>query len=157
MKLNLKLKNFIDLNDFEKNLILQYRNKKQIAKFMKNSHIDFNEHLNFLSNLKNDLTKKYFLVYDDNEAIGVIDFTHITPQTCDFGLYGIKKNVGDILMNEVKTYAFNVLKVQILKAYVFKNNTKALNLYTKHNFYIYDENSEFYFIKLDNPNWNIIS
>lgn len=157
MKLSLKLKNFTDLDDFEKKFILQHRNKEQIAKFMKNSYIDFDEHLKFLSNLKNDSTKKYFLVYESNEAVGVIDFTNITSQTCDFGLYAIKKGVGDILINEIKKYAFNILKVQILKAYVFKDNTKALNLYIKHNFYIYDENDDFYFVKLNNSNRNIIS
>ncbi|EGK8009161.1 UDP-4-amino-4,6-dideoxy-N-acetyl-beta-L-altrosamine N-acetyltransferase [Campylobacter lari] len=35
-------------------------------------------------------------------------------------------------MQEVKNYAFNVLKVQTLNACVFKENTKALNLYLKH-------------------------
>ncbi|TXE89773.1 UDP-4-amino-4,6-dideoxy-N-acetyl-beta-L-altrosamine N-acetyltransferase [Campylobacter volucris] len=144
------LKNFTNLNDFEKEFILQHRNNPNIAKFMKNPYISHEEHLNFIQNLKNDYTKRYFLVYENDQAIGVIDFINITINSCEFGLYGIKKGVGNLLMEEIKNYAFNVLKVKILKACVFKKNTKALNLYLKHDFTIYNENDKFLFVSLNN-------
>lgn len=126
------LKDFIHLNQEEIKLVLKWRNDESIAKFMKTQNITLKEHLSFLSSLKTDTTKKYFLVYDSKQAIGVIDFINITKLSCEFGLYGIKKGVGELLMREVKNYAFNVLKVQTLNACVFKENTKALNLYLKH-------------------------
>lgn len=126
------LKDFIHLTQEEIKLVLKWRNDKSIAKFMKTQNISLEEHLNFLSSLKTNETKKYFLVYDDENVIGVIDFINITKLSCEFGLYGIKKGVGELLMQEVKNYAFNVLKVQTLNACVFKENTKALNLYLKH-------------------------
>ncbi|EAJ6143220.1 UDP-4-amino-4,6-dideoxy-N-acetyl-beta-L-altrosamine N-acetyltransferase [Campylobacter lari] len=126
------LKDFIHLNQEEIKLVLKWRNDESIAKFMKTQNITLKEHLSFLSSLKTDTTKKYFLVYDSKQAIGVIDFVNITNHSCEFGLYGIKKGVGELLMQEVKNYAFNVLKVQTLNACVFKENTKALNLYLKH-------------------------
>lgn len=147
MKLNLMLKNFIDLNEFEKEFVLKYRNDKNINKFMKNKNITHEEHLNFLSDLKTNINKKYFLVYENEQIIGVIDFVNIALNSCEFGLYGIKKGVGNLLMEEIKNYAFNVLKVQNLNACVFKENTKALNLYLKHGFNIINENDEFYFVK----------
>ncbi|ELZ2501955.1 UDP-4-amino-4,6-dideoxy-N-acetyl-beta-L-altrosamine N-acetyltransferase, partial [Campylobacter lari] len=90
------LKNFIDLNEFEKEFVLKYRNDKNINKFMKNKNITHEEHLNFIQNLKNDCTKRYFLVCKSDQAIGVIDFINITINSCEFGLYGIKKGVGNL-------------------------------------------------------------
>lgn len=147
MKLNLMLKNFTDLNDFEKEFILRHRNDPSIAKFMKTNYISYEEHLNFIQNLKNDCTKRYFLVYKNDQAIGVIDFINITINSCEFGLYGIKKGVGNLLMEEIKNYAFNVLKVKILKACVFKENTKALNLYLKHSPVIIKKSKKMYYLE----------
>ena len=149
MKLNLKLKNFINLNETEKEFVLKWRNDEKIAKFMKNTNIELDEHLNFIDKLKQDDGKKYFLVFKDDEPIGVIDFINIDKNSCEFGLYSIKKGVGDLLMQEIKKYAFEILKVKNLKACVFKINQKALNLYLKHDFKIIDENDEFYFVNLD--------
>ncbi|AJC86772.1 UDP-4-amino-4,6-dideoxy-N-acetyl-beta-L-altrosamine N-acetyltransferase [Campylobacter sp. RM16704] len=143
------LKDFIYLSQDEIKLIFKWRNNENIAKFMKTQNINLKEHLNFLSTLKTDDTKKYFLVYNDKDTIGVIDFINITETSCEFGLYGIKKGVGDLLMEEIKNYAFNILKVQVLNACVFKENTKALNLYLKHDFTIYSENDKFFFVCLN--------
>ncbi|EAK9939970.1 UDP-4-amino-4,6-dideoxy-N-acetyl-beta-L-altrosamine N-acetyltransferase [Campylobacter lari] len=150
------LKDFIHLNQEEIKLVLKWRNDESIAKFMKTQNITLKEHLSFLSSLKTDITKKYFLVYDSKQVIGVIDFINITNNSCEFGLYGIKKGVGNLLMEEIKNYAFNILKVKILKACVFKENTKALNLYLKHGFKIIKEDNNFYFVNLNNPHRNII-
>lgn len=150
------LKDFIHLNQEEIELVLKWRNNKNIAKFMKTQNITLKEHLSFLSSLKTNTTKKYFLVYDDENIIGVIDFINITNHSCEFGLYGIKKGVGELLMQEVKNYAFNVLKVQTLNACVFKENIKALNLYLKHGFEVIKEDNNFYFLNLNNPYRDII-
>ncbi|EAJ1255123.1 UDP-4-amino-4,6-dideoxy-N-acetyl-beta-L-altrosamine N-acetyltransferase [Campylobacter lari] len=150
------LKDFIYLSQNEIELVLKWRNNKNIAKFMKTQNIGLEEHLDFLSSLKTDASKKYFLVYDDENIIGVIDFINITNNSCEFGLYGIKKGVGELLMQEVKNYAFNVLKIQTLNACVFKENTKALNLYLKHGFKVIKEDNNFYFVNLNNPHRDII-
>ncbi|EAJ6188627.1 UDP-4-amino-4,6-dideoxy-N-acetyl-beta-L-altrosamine N-acetyltransferase [Campylobacter lari] len=143
------LKDFIHLTQEEIKLVLKWRNDESIAKFMKTQNISLEEHLNFLSSLKTNATKKYFLVYDDENIIGVIDFINITKLSCEFGLYGIKKGVGELLMQEVKNYAFNVLKVQTLNACVFKENTKALNLYLKHGFKIVNTKKELFYLDND--------
>lgn len=150
------LKDFIHLNQEEIELVLKWRNDENIAKFMKTQNITLKEHLSFLSSLKTDTTKKYFLVYDDKNIIGVIDFINITNHSCEFGLYGIKKGVGNLLMQEIKNYTFNVLKVQTLNACVFKENIKALKLYLKHSFEVIKEDNNFYFVNLNNPHRDII-
>ncbi|ELR6074153.1 UDP-4-amino-4,6-dideoxy-N-acetyl-beta-L-altrosamine N-acetyltransferase, partial [Campylobacter jejuni] len=97
---------------------------------------------------------KYFLVFQDEQIIGVIDFVNITTKSCEFGLYAKPdlKGVGQILMNEIIKYAFESLKVNTLKAYVFKSNHKALKLYQQNHFTIYDEDKDFYYVYLKQSN-----
>ncbi|MBZ7964833.1 UDP-4-amino-4,6-dideoxy-N-acetyl-beta-L-altrosamine N-acetyltransferase [Campylobacter sp. 2457A] len=148
----IELKNFTDLNEQEIILVWQWRNDKKVNEFMHTKNFDIKEHKNFIHNLKQDMSKKYFLVFKNKEAIGVIDLVNIKKESCYFGLYAKPdlKGVGQILMDEVKKYAFEILKVKMLKAYVFKNNDKALNLYLKNNFEIEKENKEAIYIKLNN-------
>ncbi|HED0575927.1 TPA: UDP-4-amino-4,6-dideoxy-N-acetyl-beta-L-altrosamine N-acetyltransferase [Campylobacter jejuni] len=146
----IKLKNFIELNSQEIDLIFKWRNDIYISQFMKTKQIDFEEHLRFIKSLHQDSSKKYFLVFQDEQIIGVIDFINIAAKSCEFGLYAKPnlKGVGQILMDEIKRYAFENLKVQKLKACVFKQNQRALNLYLKNNFYIYDEDEEMFYLEL---------
>lgn len=146
------LKDFTHLDKKEILLVWQWRNDEKISQFMKTKHIDFQEHLNFIITLKKDQTKKYFLVFKDNEAIGVIDFINITQDSCEFGLYAKPnlKGVGQILMQEIKKYAFEILKIKELKACVFKQNKRALSLYLKNDFYIEHEDKDMFYVKLKN-------
>ncbi|HEB9329406.1 TPA: UDP-4-amino-4,6-dideoxy-N-acetyl-beta-L-altrosamine N-acetyltransferase [Campylobacter jejuni] len=146
----IKLKNFTELNSQEIELIFKWRNDTYISQFMKTKHINFEEHLRFLKNLHRDSSKKYFLVFQDEQMIGVIDFVNITTKSCEFGLYAKPnlKGVGQILMNEIIKYAFEILKIKNLKACIFKQNQRALNLYLKNNFYIYNEDEEMFYLEL---------
>ncbi|EAC1619367.1 UDP-4-amino-4,6-dideoxy-N-acetyl-beta-L-altrosamine N-acetyltransferase [Campylobacter jejuni] len=143
-------KDFITLNLDKLKLVWQWRNDESVGQFMLNKSIKFEEHLNFIEQLKTSKDKKYFLLFKENQAFGVIYFNNITNQTCEFGLYAKPnlKGVGQILMNEIKKYAFEILKVDTLKAYVFKDNRKALKLYQQNHFTIYDEDKDFYHICL---------
>ena len=55
----LELINFTDLTDEQILMILRWRNDEQVAKYMKNKSVSEQEHRNFISNLKNDETKRY--------------------------------------------------------------------------------------------------
>lgn len=147
------LKDFTHLDKKEILLVWQWRNDEKISQFMKTKYIDFQEHLNFIITLKKDQTKKYFLVFKDDEAIGVIDFINITQDSCEFGLYAKPnlKGVGQILMQEIKKYAFEILKIKKLKACVFKQNKRALDLYLKNSFFVASENDDFFFLSSTLP------
>ncbi|EAK0877078.1 UDP-4-amino-4,6-dideoxy-N-acetyl-beta-L-altrosamine N-acetyltransferase [Campylobacter coli] len=147
------LKDFTHLDKKEILLVWQWRNNEKISQFMKTKYIDFQEHLNFIIALKKDQTKKYFLVFKNDEAIGVIDFINIVQDSCEFGLYAKPnlKGVGQILMQEIKKYAFEILKIKELKACVFKQNKRALDLYLKNSFFVTSKNDNFFFLSSTLP------
>ncbi|WP_139453484.1 UDP-4-amino-4,6-dideoxy-N-acetyl-beta-L-altrosamine N-acetyltransferase [Campylobacter armoricus] len=149
-------KNFINLTKEEKKEIFYIRNSSYVSKFMKTKNITYKNHLVFLKKLQQASNTQYFLLTQNKEKLGAIYFINITQTSCEFGLYGIKKGVGKILMQEIKNYAFSVLKVQTLNACVFKENIKALNLYLKHGFEVIKEDNNFYFVNLNNPHRDII-
>ncbi|EHH4696793.1 UDP-4-amino-4,6-dideoxy-N-acetyl-beta-L-altrosamine N-acetyltransferase, partial [Campylobacter upsaliensis] len=135
----IELRNFISLNENELKELLKWRNS--VGNFMKTQNISLKEHLNFVKSLKNDASRRYFVVFKGGQNIGVIHLFNISLQTCEFGLYAKPnlRGVGQLLMNEVLNYAFDTLKVQILKACVFKTNERALALYLKNDFKIINE------------------
>ena len=144
------LKNFIQLNYDEKLMILEWRNHPSISKWMINKKVKLKEHLNFINSLKENKTKLYFLVDD----IGVVDFINITDKKADIGLYKNpnKQKVGSVLMKHIIDYGFNVLKLEKLILYVYKNNQKAINLYKKFNFKIVDKKDNLLKMELLNAN-----
>ena len=136
---NISLINFIDLNIEEKKMILSWRNHPNIKQWMYNDNdINLEDHLMFIDSLNSITDKLYFLVKQDDKYIGVIDFTNITNKNSEFGLYSNSDvkiaGVGRILENICIDYAFNTLKVEILKLEVFSENIQVINLHKKFNF-----------------------
>ena len=133
------LTNFIQLTDKEKIMILKWRNYNVIRQWMYDTNIiSLENHFNFIKSLEKDKTKKYFLVLNDNEYIGVINFTNIDydKRKSDFGIYAnpnIKK-AGKVLMEIICNYGFVKLKMKKLNAEVFNDNIKAIHLYNRFNF-----------------------
>lgn len=131
------LKNFVDLTLNEKKMVLSWRNNFKVKKWMyTNNDIDLNEHLAFIDSLKNNDSKKYFLVLNNNQYIGVIDFININEKSLEMGLYTNPdiKGVGGILLETIIKYSFEVLKTTKIFAEVFSENKKAYSLYKTFNF-----------------------
>ena len=144
----LELINFTDLTDEQILMILRWRNDERVAKFMKNKSVSEQEHRNFISNLKNDETKRYFLVKDSKDYIGVIDFVDIAADSCEFGLYANPELKGKILMQTIVEYAAKTLKVGELKSCVYNENEKAIALYRKFGFEIYGRDEQMSYMSL---------
>lgn len=133
----IKLINFTKLSLDEKKLILQWRNNLLIKKWMYTEEdISLEDHLFFIDSLLLSEDKLYFLVKENMEYIGVIDFVNISSDSLSMGIYAnpFLKNKGTILLEEIIKYSFDILKVKKIKAEVFKENDKACNLYKKYNF-----------------------
>lgn len=144
----LELINFTDLTDEQILMILRWRNDERVAKFMKNKSVSEQEHRNFISNLKNDETKRYFLVKDSKDYIGVIDFVGIAADSCEFGIYANPELKGKILMQTIVEYAAKTLKVGELKSCVYNENEKAIALYRKFGLEIYGRDEQMSYMSL---------
>jgi len=120
-------------------MILAWRNHENVKAYMyTNEDISEVEHFGFIEALKTREDRRYFLVQDEGVDIGVIDFNDISSTSAIMGLYANpmlnQKGVGSLLMHIIVTYAFETLKVSIVKAEVFADNTKAKALYEKFGF-----------------------
>jgi UDP-4-amino-4,6-dideoxy-N-acetyl-beta-L-altrosamine N-acetyltransferase len=140
--------NFIDLNEYEINLVLSWRNNPKIKMWMHNKEdISLNDHLIFINSLKHDDTKDYFLVKKMDKYIGVVDLNKKF-----LGIYANpeRKKVGDILLNQIIKFAFGIKKLESLKAEVYKKNISAIKLYTRNGFRIQKEDKEMLTMELSN-------
>ncbi len=134
---NITLVNFIDLSDDEKKMVLLWRNHPSVKMMMYNSEdILLENHLRFIDNLNDSIDKLYFLAKQDDKYIGVIDFTNITNESSEFGLYTNidLKGYGKVLLSSIVEYGFDTLNLKLLIAEVFSTNKKAISLYKEFNF-----------------------
>jgi len=156
----IKLTNFINLNANQKEMILEWRNNPLIRKVMYNKEqIKLEDHLNFIHSLKNNDTKQYFLVEEDNLSIGVIDFVNINILDAELGIYTNPnlKGYGKTLLKTLCTYAFNTLQLNKIYAEVNINNTKAIQLYKEFHFKTIEkkikDNNKIYCMELKYEDW----
>jgi len=135
---DIKLINFINLNLEQKKMILEWRNNPDIKIWMYNQdEIKLENHLSFIENLKNSKDKLYFLLKNENDYIGVIDFTQIIKdESLHMGIYNNPnlKGYGKILLEIIINYAFETLKVKRIFSEVFSKNDKAYKLYKRYKF-----------------------
>jgi UDP-4-amino-4,6-dideoxy-N-acetyl-beta-L-altrosamine N-acetyltransferase len=136
---SINLINFTDLKLDEKKMILSWRNHPNVKEWMYDSNdIPIENHLSFIESLKDSKDKQYFIVKQDKEYIGVIDFTEINNPEIFFGLYSNPNakiaGVGRILEKVCINYAMNILNVDTLKLEVFSDNIQVRNLHKKFNF-----------------------
>lgn len=145
-KLSSKLVNFTKLSLDEKKMILKWRNSPLVKKWMYNREdINFEDHLLYIDSLKNRDDRIYFLVKNKVDYLGVVDLTEIKKNmSAELGIYinPLLKGYGSLLIKKIVNYGFDVLKLKILNANVYEDNTRAINLYKKFNFKIIDSISD---------------
>ena len=128
--IGLALINFIDLSQEEKMMILEWRNRLDIQKWMYTQNdISLEEHLDFINSLKTIKDKLYFLVKKDNIYIGVIDFTQIKPnESLHMGIYTNPD------LKTIIYFSFEILKVEKIFSEVYFENERAFSLYKIYGF-----------------------
>ncbi len=139
---NVHLKNYINLSQGEKNLVLDWRNSEQIRNGMySNEEIKWEEHVSFIQNLETDDTRLYFLAFIKENPVGVVYFTGISKMH-KRGVYGIflrpdgqfPANTGELLRDVILELAFRHLDFNTLNSEVLSDNKLA---------YIYNRRSNF--------------
>ncbi len=135
------LLSFTDASKEELLCVLKMRNHTEIKKWMYNQeNISEHQHFNFVEKLKSDENKKYFIVQQNENTVGSVNFTNIdsAESAADFGLYANPfasiSGAGRILEEVAIQYAQDVLKIKYLNLEVFEQNTRAINFYEKNGF-----------------------
>lgn len=136
---NISLLNFTELSYDPILMVLSWRNHEKVRKYMLNQdEISLKNHLDFIEYLKTTTEKLYFLVRQNDNFIGVIDFYNFKDSSCEFGLYANPEiklaGIGKILTECCIKYAFDILGLKKLKLEVLSDNERAINLYKKYNF-----------------------
>lgn len=149
----IQLINFIKLSNKQNIQVLKMRNYRDIRKWMYSKEkIKVKEHLKYIKLLKNKNDRLYFLVKQHNNNIGVIDFINIDDNEAELGIYASPylRGKGKILLKIIIDYGFNILKLKVLKANVFKKNNRAINLYKSFGFITIKRKKDLIYMELIN-------
>lgn len=137
----IELIDYCDLSKAESNLVLSMRNHPEIRKWMYNTNeIEADGHQAFIQSLINDDSRVYFLVKQNEEPIGTINFVRINRHKLqsEFGLYANPfvsiPGIGRVLEEVSLYYAFEKLKLNCLKLEVYAENKHVVNLHKKYKF-----------------------
>ncbi|NPA65648.1 MAG: UDP-4-amino-4,6-dideoxy-N-acetyl-beta-L-altrosamine N-acetyltransferase [Epsilonproteobacteria bacterium] len=144
----LELKNFIDLDENEQKMVLQWRNDPNIKKWMVSQEIiSLEDHMKFIKNLSYNKNTLWFLVKKDNQPIGVINL-----KENEIGLFKNPslQGVGTDLLKAIIDYGLKLYDT--LRLEVFNTNTKAITLYKKHGFRITKEENGKIYMELKDEN-----
>lgn len=129
---NYTYKNYINLTNSEKQMILDWRNHSSNRKWMFNqSFIFINDHLKFIENLENNSESFYWLVSKNKTPIGGVNLIHIQndSKSAEIGYFlDPDKQGGGLGLDFVFTslsFAFDVLGFQIIQGNVMNDNITA--------------------------------
>lgn len=139
---NASLISFINLNDEEAEMVRQWRNHDEIKKWMYQDHIiSPEEHARFINGLKEDGRNFYWLAKNkQREAIGVISLNRVDFKNGNayLGIYSnpYRKypNAGRLLIQCLKTIAFDIAKIHTLKLEFIETNQRIINFYRRMGF-----------------------
>lgn len=154
IELKLVFKNFIFLNDIEKEEVLILRNEDYIRKNMINTeYINLENHNLFINNLKKIENKKYYAIYYSDEFIGSVNF--VKTDKLSWGFY-FKEEINPILKSLCAyiflNFIFDIFNEPV-NSFVRKNNTQALNFNKSFGFKIFDEDKEYIYLCLEKFVW----
>lgn len=131
---------FDPLTETELDKILRWRNQTEIRRNMhQDAEISLQQHQVWFSRLQQDNSKSFFVFYQDNRAIGVLNFSMRDSETLEWGCYLGELNVwpGSGLLLEIAAldYAATVSNIRYLYAEVLSFNLSVLKL---HQLFEYD-------------------
>lgn len=125
---------FRPLNEAHLEQVWLWRNQPDIRRNMhKDMPISWHEHLAWFDSLQGDLSRRFFLFYQNGRPIGVLNFSRLDQQTLEWGCYLGEDNVwpGTGLLLEIAAldYASSQSGVQRLYAEVLSFNHSVLKMH----------------------------
>ena len=142
--MNLTFKNFTALTEEEVELVCNMRNSTGVRTKMYNQDvIPLEQHKKWVAGLKDRSDCRYFLACADSKVLGVVDFTSIYADECEWGYYLDEKYLnsgyGVILEYFVLKYAFETIRVQKLFCAVLDSNKNVYDTHIKYFGFTTDE------------------
>ncbi len=134
---NITFKNFVNLSEDDKYMVLQWRNSPEIRQWMLTNHIISQaEHNSFINRLLYDNFNSYWIVFENNKPIGVGNFQHIDIYNgkTHLGIYTVSKGKGKIIMQNLLNLGFNFLNLTYFICDILAENITAINFYKKFGF-----------------------
>ena len=128
------LSHFSPLSEAELELVWQWRNQHEIRRNMHNdAPISWTEHLAWFDRLKEDLSRRFFVFYQDKRPIGVLNFTQRSPSVLEWGCYLGETNVwpGSGLLLEIAALDYAAMQSgqETLYAEVLSFNLGVLKMH----------------------------
>lgn len=135
---------FVDLSISSLEEVLNWRNDDKIRCWMHNKEkISLDHHLNFVKSLKFSKEKKYYLIKEKENRIGVFYLTGINQQNAFLGIYLnpeiLGRGYGKRVLEYMATFSREKLGIKSLFLEVYNNNNSAIKIYKKNNFNIIKE------------------
>ena len=129
----MRFKHFTKLLNEEKLMVLEWRNRDEIRKWMFNQDpIEEAEHLKFIDSLEQDDRNFYRLVFQNASPVAVIylnDCDYLTKMA-RIGIYSTKRGAGSAALSCLKHLWFRIMGMEELVAEYKEGNEKARNLYS---------------------------
>ena len=146
-KILMKIMNldFVNVKDINKDLIEKirnWRNNKNISRYMLNNrYINREEHKSWIEKLKKEENLKAWVIKFNDKPIGFVSLSNINwdKKTTDWGFYIYKKSargkgLGSSSLFKLMCIVFDEMNFQKMRTYVLDNNTIAKHLYEKFGF-----------------------
>lgn len=129
-KREIKIVNFLYLDEKKYNKILEYRNQEYIRKVSINSNLITKEqHMNYLELLKKKDEYFAFLIINNDQDYGVISLKKITDDTYYIGDYLVKEDYkfegGGVVNRFCVQYICNKLDIKYLTSDIKYSNTRT--------------------------------
>lgn len=147
-------KDYKNLDKEDLVLILNLRNQKKIRENMIDDKIiSLENHFNWIKTLENNTCKKYFSVSLENEIIGSLSYVN-DNQKISWGVF-FKENINPFVTSSSTfiflNYIFEIS--QTIYSSVKKGNLDAFNFNKNFGFKIYDEDENYFYLKLEKEEW----
>lgn len=137
IKLRIRL---VKLNENHMDKVRNWRNSPEVSRYMyTDQYISEEEHVNWYIRIKDDPTKKYWIVEVDDVYVGVVNLYDINIQNkrCYWAYYltdsSVRgKGIGKAIELNVLNYAFEVLNLNKLCCEVFSFNDVVVKIHQKY-------------------------
>ena len=138
--LTLRLRPIVNCSVEQQIGLLEIRNSAEVRRWMYHSEvIPIPAHLAFIAGLKNDETRQFFVVLQEEKPIGAVIFSQIdsTNGSADWAFYlssGAMKGLGSALEVAALNYLFQDRKIEKLHCEVLEDNERVVRMHQRFGF-----------------------